>query len=40
MFTADVPTNSIDLERDEASRWDEVILREKMAALRQQIVNA
>ena len=34
MFTADVPTYFIDLERDEASRWDEVISREKIAARR------
>ena len=32
MFTADVPTYSIDLGRDEGSRWDEVISREQMAA--------
>src|SRR5262245_12826248 len=34
MFKADVPTYAIDLERDEAERWDEVISRETMAARR------
>jgi len=32
MFTADVPTYWIDLRRDEAKRWEEVISCEKMAA--------
>ncbi len=32
MFTTDIPTYLIDLERDEAKRWQEIISREKMAA--------
>src|SRR5262245_51942621 len=32
MFTTDVPTYWIDLGRDEAKRWEEVITREKTAA--------
>src|SRR5262245_47442081 len=32
MFTTDVPTYWIDLGRDEAKRWEEVISREKAAA--------
>jgi hypothetical protein len=34
MFSTDVPTYVIDLARDEATRWDEVIAREKMGASR------
>src|SRR5262245_57331768 len=34
MFTTDVPTYWIDLGRDEATRWEEVISREKTAASR------
>jgi hypothetical protein len=34
VFTADVPTYLIDLGRDEATRWEEVISREKPAASR------
>lgn len=34
MFTTDVPTYLIDLGRDEGKRWEEVILRDKMAASR------
>ncbi len=32
MFTSDVPSYRINLERDEVTRWEEVILREKTAA--------
>src|SRR5262245_24189693 len=34
MFTADIPTYLIDLGRDEAKRWEEVISREKVVARR------
>jgi hypothetical protein len=34
MFTSDVPTYLIDLERDEAKRWEEVISRENATAYR------
>jgi hypothetical protein len=34
MFTTDVPTHLVDLGRDEAKRWEEVISHEKMAARR------
>jgi hypothetical protein len=34
MFTSDVPTYGIDLGRDEAKRWEEVIAREKTVAWR------
>jgi hypothetical protein len=34
MFTTDVPTYLIDLDRDEGRRWEEVISREKTAASR------
>lgn len=34
MFTTDVPSYGIDLSRDEADRWREVISREKAAATR------
>jgi hypothetical protein len=34
MFTSDVPTYWIDLERDEATRWEEVISHESAAAHR------
>jgi hypothetical protein len=34
MFTCDVPPYRIDLERDESSRWDEVIARERATAQR------
>jgi hypothetical protein len=34
MFSADVPTYTIDLGRDEAKRWEEAISRERMAARR------
>ncbi len=34
MFTTDVPTYLIDLERDEAMRWKEVVSHEKLVASR------
>ena len=34
MFTNDIPTYIIDLERDETTRWKEVISNEKKAAAR------